>query len=608
MARSVSLILIALTIAGMVHAGDEPMVDAREFDAHIRPLLVSHCATCHSGEKPKGKLRLDRLSSDLADTATREHWAEVVDRLKSGEMPPEGKPRPTEKDLQAFLDWLAPRVAAAETAARAAQGRVVLRRLNRVEYENTMRDLLGINVKLKDQLPEDGSADGFDNVGAANHTSSFLMEKYLEAADTALNLAIANRPKPPAFDDETLEHQGRTPGQGERRERLSLPGRRRVVCFCSSEWHSVGATQFYPPEGGNYRFRISASAYQSDGKPVTFRVTATGTQLTGKSGLVGYFDAPADGPTVFEVDRYMEPHTTITILPYGLANSSTVHKIGADKCNGPGLAIQWVEVEGPLNDLAAGEPSPPLRRPAAEARPAELRRPRGGRLGPAAGRRRTHPHAFARRAFRRAVTADDVTPFLALVKAKLADGYTFEQAIRAALKGVLVSPDFLFLRETPGKLDDFALASRLSYFLWSTMPDDELLALAEQKKLSDPDVLRRQVERMLGDPKAAAFTENFVGQWLGLRDIDATEPSHILYPGVRRHAQGVDDPRDGAVLRRGAEERPEPDELRRLRLHDAQRPAGEALRHPRRGRLGVPQGAAAAGQPPRRRADDGRAC
>src|SRR5262249_34127574 len=125
---------------------------------------------------------------------------------------------------------------------------------------------------------------------------------------------------------------------------------------------------------------------------------------------------------------------------------------------------------------------------------------------------------------------EDVKPFVALVRAKLAEKHTFEQAVRAGLLAVMVSPEFLFLREQPGRLDDFALASRLSYFLWCTMPDEELLALAERRTLSQPDTLRRQVERILKDPKAAAFVENFVGQWLGLRDIDFTEPSHILYP------------------------------------------------------------------------------
>src|SRR5205823_6867348 len=138
--------------------------------------------------------------------------------------------------------------------------------------------------------------------------------------------------------------------------------------------------------------------------------------------------------------------------------------------------------------------------------------------------------SFMRRAFRRAVTDEDVKPVLARVKAKLDAKDSFEQAMRVGLKAVLVSPHFLFLREKPGKLDDFALANRLSYFLWSSMPDEELLTLAEQGKLNQPDTLRRQVERMLRDPKAAAFTENFVGQWLNLRAIDATAPDPTLYP------------------------------------------------------------------------------
>ncbi len=128
------------------------------------------------------------------------------------------------------------------------------------------------------------------------------------------------------------------------------------------------------------------------------------------------------------------------------------------------------------------------------------------------------------------MTADDVAPFVAIVQAKLDGGYTFELAMRAALKGVLISPEFLFLRELPGKLDDFALASRLSYFFWSTMPDDELFKLAEEQKLSQPDVLRQQVERLLADPKAVALTENFVGQWMGLRDIDAPNPAISSIP------------------------------------------------------------------------------
>jgi hypothetical protein len=446
-------------------------------------------------------------------------------------MPPEGRPRPGEEEVRALLDRLSPRVREAEEAARSRQGRVVLRRLNRVEYENTVRDLLGINIKIKEQLPEDGSADGFDNAGAANHTSSFLVEKYLEAAEKALGVAIADRPKPSPSTKRRWSVKDGHPVKGSDEDVYRFLKDGEVVCFCSSEWRGAGATQFWPDAGGNYRWRFSASAIQSKGKPVTFRVTATGTQLTGKSGLVGYYDALPDTPREFVVERYMEPHSTIMILPYGLVNSGTVHKVGADKWDGPGLAIQYIEVEGPLNPTWPPESH---RRLFADMPRSVSRTNNGDRCEVVSDDPRVDAEKvltpFVARAFRRKATREDVAPYLAIVEQKLSSGYSFEQAVRAALKGVMIAPDFVFLRERPGKLDDYALASRLSYFLWSTMPDDELFALAERKELGRPDVLRRQVERMLDSPRASALTENFVGQWLGLRQIDTTEPSHILYP------------------------------------------------------------------------------
>jgi hypothetical protein len=332
-----------------------------------------------------------------------------------------------------------------------------------------------------------------------------------------------------------------------------------VVLFSSSAWNAVTLYQFYPPDRGKYRFRIACSAIQSGGKPVTFRVDAGPMLMATKNHLVSYFDAPADKPTVIEFADHFEARSTIRIHPYGLASAQTVNKIGADAYEGPGLSVEWVEVEGPLHETWPPEshrrifgdlPQGPA--------PIYNRRDRVEVVSkaPEADAERILRN-FARRAFRRTVTDDDVKPLLALVKAKLVEGRSFEQAVRVGLMAAMVSPDFLFLREVgreagdasrtgPGNagasggtrparlagpaLDDFSLASRLSYFLWSTMPDDELLTLAEQGKLAQPDTLRRQVERMLNHPKAAAFTENFVGQWLGLRDIDFTEPSHILYP------------------------------------------------------------------------------
>jgi mono/diheme cytochrome c family protein len=500
--------------------------EASAFDRQIRQFFTRHCLACHGPEKTKGNLRLDKLAPDFAKESNRERWQLILKRVQAGEMPPESKPRPAKKEIQALADWIDKRVQVAE-AARKAEGRAVLRRLNRVEYENTVRDLLGIDIELQDLLPLDGSAGGFDNIGEALHVSSFAMEKYLEAADRALNVAIANGPKPNLVKKRySLKDQHHV--------KLSMESVYRktgdtVVLFSSSPWNAVILYQFYPPDRGKYRFRISAAGIQSGGKPVTYRLDAGPMLMATKNHLVGYFDAPADKPAVLEFTRHMEARSTIRILPYGLARAQEVHKIGADKYTGAGLSVEWVETEGPLYETWPPEshrqifgdlPQTPVR---------NRERFEVVSKNPEADAERIL-RTFARRAFRRTVTDDDIKPFLTLFKNRLAKKYSFEQALRVGLLGVMVAPEFLFLRERAGKLDDFALASRLSYFLWSTMPDEELLALAEQKKLGDPKTLRLQVERMLKHPKATAFTENFVGQWLGLRDLDATEPSHILYP------------------------------------------------------------------------------
>jgi hypothetical protein len=516
-------------------------------DKAVRLLLERHCFECHGIEKPKGGLRLDQLSANLDYDTTGKRWLDVLNRVRAGEMPPESEPRLAEEDIRALSHWIGEIIKSADVAKRADEGRVVLRRLNRIEYENTICDLFGIRINLKDQLPADGSADGFDNAGAAHHTSSFLLEKYLEAAEMALNAAITNRPRAPLRVDKRYSIKDGHPVRGTTEDVYRFLPDGEVVCFCSSEWHNVGITTFYPSDAGYYRFRISASSIQNEGAPVTFRVTSSDTRLTGTHGLIGYFDAPPDKPAVFEFVRYMEPRTTIRMLPYGLAGANTVKQVGGEQWQGPGLAIQYVDVEGPLNETWPPESHRRIFGEMAQKNFGTYNfRDRVEVISdqPIADAARILT-AFTRRAFRRTVTAEDVAPFVAIVRDKLDAGYTFELAMRAALKGVLISPDFLFLRERPGKLDDFALACRLSYFLWSTMPDDELMALAadgalggrvphrsgdEELHASPSATLREQVERMLNSPKSRQFTENFVGQWLGLREIDATDPSHILYP------------------------------------------------------------------------------
>lgn len=503
--------------------------------ADPREFFAQHCYQCHSGDKPKGELDLKGLKLDLSSQQNRQEWLKVVEQLQAGTMPPPDEPRPTQEEVAKAKDWLSTQIAAAEAADNAANGRVVLRRLNRAEYQNTVRDLLLVDVDVKDLLPADTTTSGFDNSAESLHTSSFLLSSYLEAADHVLDLAIANRSRPPTIqkrfsikDEKTIKPTGSV-------YRHTDDG---VAIFSSWVSANIQVTlwQFQTRERGKYRFRISGYGYQTK-KPVTFHVLAGPLNAAAQQELVDYFQAPPDEPTVIEFVEQMDSGQTIRIVTDGLGViPPEVQRIGAENYKGPGLVVKWVEVEGPLLD---SWPPPSHRRlfgDLPQERVTTAGQPDRREVvskDPRADAERIL-RSFTRRAFRRPVTDADVKPYLARVQAKLDAGYSLEEALRVGLKSVLISPNFLFLRERMAakgeRLDDFALASRLSYFLWSSMPDDELLELAEQDKLHEPQQLREQVERMLRDPKSAAFTENFAGQWLGLRAIDATTPDAMLYP------------------------------------------------------------------------------
>jgi mono/diheme cytochrome c family protein len=526
----VGVLAAGLGLCALAAAGPAPRPtgsDPKPADGPAPDFLAKHCQGCHSGDKPKGDFRIDRLTPDFADRANRERWLAVADQMKSGAMPPKDKPRPPAKDVAAVADWIGGRV----EAAGPDRGRAPIRRLNRAEYQNTVRDLLGVDVDLKDLLPPDATVNGFDNGAEALHVSSFLMEQYLEAADKVLDAAIANGPKPWVIKKRfTIKDETSVKPTGSVYRHLEDS----VAIFSSWVSANIQVTlwQFHSHFRGNYRFRISAYAYQTD-KPVTFHMTAGTMKAVTEERIVGYHDVPPGKPTVIEFVEKLDPRNTVRFVVDGLGViPPQVEKVGADKYTGPGLAIQWVEIEGPLHDTWPPASHrgifgdlPQAKAPTAE----DTDRREVVSKQPMADADRIL-RGFLGRAFRRAVTDEDVKPYLARVKAKLDAGASFEQAVRVALKAALVSPHFLFLRETPGKLDDFALASRLSYFLWSSMPDADLLALAEKGKLREPAALRAQVERMLKDPKAAAFTHNFCGQWLDLRKIDDTAPDPALYP------------------------------------------------------------------------------
>jgi mono/diheme cytochrome c family protein len=505
-------IVCMMFAAASASANESPKSADAGIESIAKPFFKEHCIRCHGQSETKGELRLNELDADLTRPAIFERWQRIVERIQAGEMPPENEPQPMPEQAAEFVKQLTTQLDAV-AAQRRSGGRVVLRRLNRVEYENTVRDLFDVDVSVKEMLPEDAIAHGFDNVGAALNISPVLMERYLEAADAVIDAAIKPvhnlESKTERFDLYDSLPTWFIAGVWKQDEG--------VILFRSSGDSSTDLRQFKAPVPGRYRFRFLASAHNSE-TPLPMAVLLGNFVVSGNpTRHLGYFDAPPGEPVVIEFEeRLLAKNDTIKVTPVALPFVYLKHEI-MPEYPGPGLHVHWMEVEGPL---PAAWPTESYRRVFGDSDPQK------GTLADAQKLLRK----LLPRAFRRPVTEGEEMPFVDLVAASLESGQTFEASLRAGIKAVLASPKFLYLRETTGGLDDHALASRLSYFLWSTMPDETLLELANDGELHKPDVLRSQVERLLQHPRAKAFTENFTGQWLSLRDIDATTPDKALYP------------------------------------------------------------------------------
>ena len=527
-----------------------------------RRILRQYCLDCHGDRKPEAEFRVQRLlngegdSIDLGDKQQLALRQKALQQLKSGAMPPKGKPRPSDEQLRALTQWLGDKIAGAnaeDSRNAGPPGRAVMRRLNRTEYQNTVRDLLGVNVDLDGVLPVDMAAGGFDTSAENLHFSSYQLSSYLTAANQAIEAAFAGNQRPQRVK-RRIDPKNEISTRRKDVYRHLDDG---VAVFGSDLASNIQIVfwNFLTRRRGKYRVRISAYAYQTD-EPLLFHINGGTNNLGDPPYLIDYFEAPPGKPTVIEFEEQMEAGRNIRLLvdtkvrPRDLARDG-----GAADYAGPGLVVQWVEIEGPLDD---DWPPPGYRRLCGELPQAPV--PGQPGLYEAVSQQplvdaEAILKKFIRRAFRRAVTKEDIKPYLNRVQNKLDEGYSFERALRVGFQAVLVSPEFLFHHERirpirpirpiwpndttesqrgASRLDDFSLASRLSYFLWSSMPDDELLTLADQSALNRPQVLRQQVERMLEDAKAQAFTKNFAGQWLGLRDLDATLPDRQLYPEYDR--------------------------------------------------------------------------
>lgn len=507
-------ILLGILLAGSA--------DAQPWREQWKPFLQSHCIGCHHGEDGEGGLDLSAVSSNLNDPESVRRWILIYDRIRKGEMPPEGEPRPARLAQNSVLKTLADALTEAEQNRRD----VVLRRLNRNEYENTVRDLFDVNVRVRDQLPRDTPLAGFDNVGEGLHVSAEAAQAYLRAADIVLDAVFGPEKKPKYIVHKTnLLDQKTHDGKPYNERAIGTMFRRTadgLVIFQSGycPTNLVNFARLRAP-AGTYRGTMRVRAVQSD-KPVTLRIYA-GDTIVGRreKHLVGYFDIPpGDWTTVKFTDQLIEEGGTFQPKCYGTKDT----RKNADTYPEPGIEIGDITLEGPLEEWPPKSRLRLLGDVVPEQGTLSDAREILSRLLPRAFRRRTPPH--------------EVEPYVALTDSALSEGRPFESALRVGLKGILCSPEFLYLDEplkvpsvnSSVRITDNALASRLSYFLWSSMPDEELLALAGKERLSEPDVLHRQVERMLGDGKAKALTENFLGQWLDLREIDFTSPDRNLYP------------------------------------------------------------------------------
>lgn len=548
--------VIVLT-AGAAHGADT----AASFNSSVKPLISTRCTECHGEDVQKGGLRLDTLPVDLHDDAVMAAWVKVLDKLAAGEMPPKKRERPPQKEIDAATQWLTRELRASSLDRQQKRGRVVLRRLNATEYENTLRDLLDTQLELKDLLPEDNNSAGFDNVSAVLDLSATHLLRYQDAAERAILSTIPIHP-PIHFSEKTTGREMTEKGPNFRQtlsRSCKLQGDA-LIFYTKLPRYGLCASAAVP-SAGRYHVQMSACAVGENAEPVAAAFMTVNRSGPEQPVIFDCRDIPAGKPSIIEFDVDLKRYQQF-VLNYLTGWDIRVFKKPIEEYNGPGLVVESIKIEGPTDafpppayqTLFAGVPLQARSVAKAEAegsRPPVISGKRSldawqnDPLVPASANPRLDAERLIRtflpRAFRRPVSEELQRHYVDRVLAKLDEKHTFFDAMMFGYKSILCSPQFLLFTEpgsvTPdaagdlpsAKLDDYALAERLSYFLWSSLPDEELLAAAGKGELSKPAILDAQVERMLNSPKAHRFTENFCGQWLDLRKMEATIPDPRLY-------------------------------------------------------------------------------
>lgn len=490
----------------------DPLADEldQRFWNDVEPLLAAHCYDCHGADRQKGGVRFDQILSIADALAMADQLATARHLLEDRQMPPEERPQPTEHEVLTVQQWIDDALAYYPPDAPVDPGWFTIHRLNRAEYRNTLRDLLGVDPAHHDlaaALPPDDTGYGFDNIAAVLSVSPLALEAYLDAAERALDLGLG-----PVVQPSTEHHPV---------PRLSVTGGGRALDGPGFMLYSNGAVvgQIDVPVPGEYE--IGVTAWGTKGGDELPRMSV---RVDGREVDACFIDAERSRPETETMRvrlgagrQQIAAHFTNDFYQPNVADRN--------------LAIESITLAGPVDEAG-------IERPAAYTEVFASK----PRVDTPAARRdaaRANIAAFAARAFRRPPTTPEINNLLALYARACKDGDSDEQAARLALTAVLVSPAFLYRSvdnpraNDPGatyRLSAYEMASRLSYFLWSSTPDRALLDAAARDELTTDEQLTTQVRRMLADPKSQAFVENFAGQWLLLRNLDRLAIDQKRFP------------------------------------------------------------------------------
>lgn len=507
-----------------------PAFGAIDFETQVKPILEKRCFKCHGDEKQKGDLRLDLLPTNLLkDRVAAETWHDVRDALNLSEMPPGKEPPLPPAELNILTSWITQEIDAVIKARTSSDGRVVLRRLNRTEYQNTMRDLLGIEMDYAKNLPPEAlSEDGFRNNGGTLQMSDLQLEYYLEAARKGLTKAIVTGSRPEVFAKEFTK---------------TIKDKNRGSHILDKDQQFVVKLMEYPEEGEILiRAKVRAQFAEGRGYPQLRAAIGYRADVQAPRGFLPPVDISSEDWQIVEfrtrIENFPLPSKTQSKFPGLLIWLDNAYAEGREKpLKARGKGKKQKTTVGPLNYPQIEVASMEFAGPIFDQWPPSHHQ---AILFPSKHRSDEETYAkavlrnFMSKAFRRPIEDAEISPYSRFFSAARPKMASFEEAIRETLTMVLISPDFLYLVEPSDSkkraLGDWELASRLSYFLWSSMPDTRLFSLAKEGTLSDPGILKKETSRMISDQRSWQFVEQFTDQWLDVGALQRVAINPTYYP------------------------------------------------------------------------------